>query len=122
MRSSLNVIVPTVLLLSVVPAAVAWRHGSAEKGKVTDSDFFQTITGSVLQVLSLVTFVWPTFGHPRLSMINWFWIWLLAGFSVLCALISSPLYLLLPTTWSFLVAFTGAISQSVILLQVVNKI
>jgi hypothetical protein len=122
MRSSLNFIVPIVSLLSVVPAALAWRHGGTERGTVTDSDFYQAITGSILQLLGLLTLIWPTLGHSRLSSVDWYWIWLLAGFSALCAPITVFLYLFLSTNWSFVVAFTGAVAQAIIQLQVINSI
>jgi hypothetical protein len=122
MRSSLNFIVPTVSLLSVIPAALAWGHGATEPGAPTDSDFYQAITGSTLQLLGLVTFIWPTLSHPRLSLLTWFWIWILAGFSALCALVSVLLYLFLSTTWSFVIAFAGVVAQAVVQLQVINSI
>lgn len=122
MRSNLNVIVPIVSLVSVVPAAIAWKYGIVEKVTFTDPNFYQAITGSILQVLGLVTFMWPTLGHPRLSRLNWVWIWILAGFSLLCALISPFVYWFLSTTWSFVISFVGAILQAVIQLQVVNSI
>jgi hypothetical protein len=122
MRSSLNFIVPIVSLVSVVPAALAWKYGRVETITLTDPNFYQTISGSVLQLLSLVTFIWPTLDHPRLSRLNWVWIWILAGCSVLCAVISPLIYWFFSTTWSFVVSFVGGILQAVIQLQVVNSI
>jgi hypothetical protein len=122
MRSSLNFIVPMVLLASVVPAALAWKYGIVQKVTFTDPNFYQTITGSILQLLSLVTFIWPTLHHPRLSRLNWIWIWIPAGFSVLCALICPFLYWFFSTTWSFLISFFGAILQAVIQFQIINSI
>jgi hypothetical protein len=122
MRSSLNFIVPIVSLVSVVPAALAWKYGIVENVTSTDPNFYQAVSGSILQLLSLVTFIWPTLGHPRLSRLNWVWIWILAGFSVLCALISPLLYWFFSTSWSFVISFVGAILQAVIQLQVINSI
>ncbi|EHK22177.1 uncharacterized protein TRIVIDRAFT_221460 [Trichoderma virens Gv29-8] len=123
MQSSLNFIVPVVLLLSIIPAALAWTHGTTVRGTSGDSDFYQAIAGSLLQMLGIVTFIWPTLSHPRLSLLSWFWIWIAAGFSVLCALSSVLLYLYLPsTTWSFIIAFSGAVAQAVVQLQVINSI
>lgn len=122
MRSSLNCIVPVVSLVSVIPAALAWKYGMAEKVTLSDPNFYQTISGSILQLLSLGTFIWPTLDHPRLSRLNWIWIWILAGFSALCALMSPFLYWSLSTTWSFVVSVIGAILQAVIQLQVVKSI
>jgi hypothetical protein len=89
----------------------------------TDSDFYQAIAGSALQLLGLFTFMFPILNYPRLSRMDWFWAWILAGFSALCAVASVPLYLFLPpTTWSFLIGFAGAVAQTLIQLQVVNSI
>jgi hypothetical protein len=122
MRSSLNFIVPIVSLLSVVPAALAWSHSGTERGSIVDSDFYQALNGAILQLLGLLTLVWPTLGHSRLSSIDWFWIWLLAGFGAVCAPMSVFLYLFLSTSWSFVFAFAGAVSQTIVQLQVINSI
>lgn len=122
MRSCLNFIVPTVSLLSTIPAALAWVHGTTEPGTTTDSDFFQTIVGSIMQLLGLVTFIWPTLSHPRLSGQTWFLIWILAAFSAACAVVSVPLYLYVPSTWSFAIGFAGGIAQAIVQLQVINAV
>jgi hypothetical protein len=122
MRSTLSFIVPIASLLSVVPAALAWSHGSTERGSATDSDFYQAITGAILQLLGFLTLIWPTLGHSRLSSVDWFWIWLLAGFGAICAPMSVFLYWVLSANWSFVFAFAGAISQTIIQLQVINSI
>ena len=122
MQSTLTFIVPTVSLLAIIPATLAWRHGESAPGSTYDSNFWQAISSSIMQLLSLVTFIWPTWSNPRLSQLTWFWISLLAGFSATCAIVSVPVYLVFPTTWSFVVAFSGVLAQAVVLLQVVNAI
>jgi uncharacterized membrane protein len=123
MRSSLSVIVPTVSFLSVIPAVLAWIHSAnGSPGAHADSAFYQTITSSVLQLLSILTFVWPTMRESRLSRTNRYWIRVLAGISAVCAILSVPLYLYLPTIWSFVLAFVGAIAQAIVQLQVINSI
>ncbi|KAF2630117.1 hypothetical protein BU25DRAFT_265852 [Macroventuria anomochaeta] len=107
MRAGLNFIVPIACLLSTMPAALAWSHGSRESGTSKDSDFFQTIAGSALQLLGLVTFIWPTLPHPRLVGQTWWFIWILAIFSAICAVLSISLYLVVPSTWSFAIGFAG---------------
>lgn len=122
-QSNLNFIVPAVLLLSIIPAALAWTHGKEEQGSSNDSDFYQAIAESILQILSIAIFIWLTLSHPRLSLFSWFWIWLAAGFSILCALLSIIFYVYLPSTsWSFTIAFAGAVAQVIVQLQVVNSI
>lgn len=122
MRAGLNFIVPITCLLSMIPAALAWSHGSRQPGNSTDADFFQSIAGSLLQLLGLLTFIWPTLSHPRLVGHSWWYTWILAVSSAICAVLCIPLYLVVPSTWSFAVGFTGAIAQAVVQLQVINAV
>lgn len=122
MQSTLNFIVPTISLLSVIPAAMAWSHGNSAPDSAIDSSFWQAVSSSILQPLSIITFVWPTLNNPRLSQLTWIWIWMLAGFSTICAIISVPVHLVVPTTWSFVISFAGVLEQAVVQLQVVNAI
>jgi hypothetical protein len=122
MRSTLTFVVPIVSLLSFIPAAIAWKHGDTAVGTAHDSDFWQTVSSSILQLLSLITFIWPTLKDPGLSQLTWVWIWMLAGFSAICAIISVPVYLVEPTILSFVISFAGNLAQAVVQLQVVNAI
>jgi hypothetical protein len=122
LRSTLTFIVPTLALCSVIPAVVAWNHGDLAIGTTHDSDFWQTVSSSILQLLSLITFIWPTLKDPGLSQLTWVWIWMLAGFSAICAIISVPVYLVEPTILSFVISFAGNLAQAVVQLQVVNAI
>jgi hypothetical protein len=122
MRSTLTFVVPIVSLLSFIPAAIAWKHGDTAVGTAHDSDFWQTVSSSILQLLSLITFIWPTLKDPGLSQLTWVWIWILAGFSAICAIISVPVYLVEPTILSFVISFAGSLAQAVVQLQVVNAI
>lgn len=122
MHSTLTFLVPTVSLLSVIPAALAWKYGESGRGAFTDSNFWQTLSGSVMQMLGLVTFIWPTVYNPRLLQLTWFWIWLLATLSAMCAILSIPLYLAVPTIWSFAVSFSGVLAQAIVQLQVLGAL
>jgi hypothetical protein len=75
-----------------------------------------------MQLLGLLTFIWPTLSHPRLSTLTWFWIWVLAAFSAMCAILSIPLFLVVSSTWSFIVGFAGSLAQAIVQLQVINSI
>ncbi|KAH7084318.1 hypothetical protein FB567DRAFT_79424 [Paraphoma chrysanthemicola] len=119
-RSTLTFIVPTIMLISVIPAAVAWRRDDSVTGTTGDSNFWQAVSSSTLQLLSLITFIWPAMKDPRLSQITWVWIWVLAGFSATCTIAHVPVYLVAPTIWSFVISFVGALAQSIVQLQVVN--
>ena len=122
MRVTLTFIVPVVSLLATVPAFIAWIYRESAPGSTHDSNFWQAISSSIMQLLSLVTFMWPRLSNPRLSQLTWFWIWLLAGFSATCAIVSVPVYLVYPTIWSFVVAFAGVLAQAVVLLQFVSAV
>jgi hypothetical protein len=122
MRSSLIVIVPAVSLLAAIPAGLAWTYGSNKPGTTANPDFYQAIAGAVMQLLGLLTFVWPTLSHPRLSSMAWVWIWILAAISTLCAILSIPLFLVVSSTWSFVVAFAGVLAQAIVQMQVINSI
>ncbi|KAF1831483.1 hypothetical protein BDW02DRAFT_571940 [Decorospora gaudefroyi] len=122
MRSTLTFIVPAISLLSTIPAAVAWKHDDATLDSSRDSNFWQAISASTMQLLGLITFIWPTLYNDRLSQFTWIWIWVLAAISALCAIFSVPLYLLCPTIWSFVVSFIGVVVQAVVQLQVVNAL
>jgi hypothetical protein len=121
MRLILNFIVPIASLLSTIPAALAWRHGGVERGTTMNSDFYQAIADMMRQFLSLIT-LWPSLSDPQLSIKSRFLIWTLAVFSGLSSLLSVPLYLMLSTTWSFIVAFIGGVAQAILQLQVINLI
>jgi len=122
MHSSLLVIVPAVSLLSVIPAAFAWTHGSNHPGITADPDFYQAVAGAMMQLLGLLTFIWPTLSHPRLCAMAWIWIWVLAAFSAMCAILSIPLFLAVSNKRSFGVAFAGVLAQAIVQLQVINSI
>lgn len=122
MQSSLVAIVPVVCVLSAVPAALAWKNGSNMRGATTDADFYQAIAGAMMQLLGLVTFVWPTLSHPRLCSMAWFWIWILAAFSALCAILSIPLFLTVSSTCCFVVGFIGVLAQAIVQLQVITSV
>ncbi|KAH6616471.1 hypothetical protein C7974DRAFT_45399 [Boeremia exigua] len=122
MRSTLTVIVPIMSLLSIFPAVVAWMHGETALGNTHDSNFWQAISNSIMHLLGLLTFVWPTWKHTRLSQLTWSWIWILAGFSAICSVGSIPLYLKVSPTWSFSVSFAAVLAQAVVQLRVINVI
>lgn len=122
MRAWLNFIVPIWCIVSIVPVALAWSKGDSDHGTAADSDFFQTVAGSLMQLLGLITFIWPTLSHPRLVGQTWWLVWILAVFSAFCAVLSSILYLFVATPWSFAVGFAGSIAQAVVQLQVINAV
>jgi hypothetical protein len=120
--SVLSFFVPTICLLSCIPIALAWTHSPREVGTIADANFYQSIAGSLVQLLSLATLLWPTLFHSTFSGRSWFWTWILAVFSGGFTILSVPLYVFLPTAWSMAVAFGGMIAQALIVLQIVHAI
>ncbi|PVH97893.1 hypothetical protein DM02DRAFT_616196 [Periconia macrospinosa] len=118
-RSALAFIVPTIMLSSIIPAALAWGRGDTVAGSTGDSSFWQAVSNSTLQLLSLILLIWPAIKDPRLSQVTWIWIWVLAVFSATCTIAYVPVYLVAPAIWSFSISFTGMLAQSVVQLQFV---
>jgi hypothetical protein len=121
-RSALSFFVPTVCLLSCIPMGLAWTHSPWQVGTVDDANFYQLLAGSLIQLLSLATLLWPTLFHSRFSEHTWLWVWALAVFSGACTIMSIPLFVFLPVAWSMVVAFSGMIAQALIALQIVQTI
>lgn len=115
-------LIPTVFLVAVIPAAIAWRLDQLSPGSTRDSNFWQTFASSLLQLLSLVTFLWPVQKNSHMPSLTRVWIWILAGFSATCAIVGVPMYLVGATIWSFIISFAGSLGQAVMQLQVINAI
>ncbi|PVH70943.1 hypothetical protein DL98DRAFT_617245, partial [Cadophora sp. DSE1049] len=120
--STLSFFVPVILLLSCIPIALAWTHSPHEVGRNDDANFYQLIAGSLVQVLSLATLLYPTLFHSTFAGQSWLWTWTLAVISVACTFLSVLLYVFLPITWSMGLAFGGMVAQSLIVLQIVHAI
>ena len=120
--SILSFFVPTICLLSCIPIALAWTHSPRQVGTTADANFYQSIAGSLIQLLSLATLLWPTLFHSTFSGRSWFWTWILAVFSGVCTILSVPLYVFLPNAWSMAISFGGMIAQALIVLQIVHAI
>lgn len=122
MNATLSFLVPTISLLSCIPAALAWSHALPKVGTVRDADFYQLVSTSAMQVLGIITLVWPTLYHARLARLSWIWTWILAIVSTGCTLAALSLYALLPTSWSALFSFGGSVAQALVTLQLVYSI
>ena len=122
MISTLSFFVPAILLLSCIPIALAWTRSPREVGASDDANFYQLIAGSLIQLLSLATLLYPTLFHFKFQGHSWLWTWILAAFSVACTILSVLLYVFLPVAWSMVVAFGGMTAQALITLQIVHAI
>ena len=122
-QTTLTFLVPAISLLSCIPAALSFVSATNEIGTARDADFFQLISSSAMAVLGLLTMTIPTFSRKtKLGKMAWFWTWILAGFSGVCAIVSIPLYLAIPTQWSAAVAFSGSVAQGLVTLQLMYAI
>ena len=119
---TLSFIVPVVSILAFIPAALAWAHSSHEVGTIDDADFYQLVSASAIQLLSILTLMEPTLSNVQLKVQAWFWTRILAGASTTCALTAIPLYLLVPTEWSAAVSFGGGVAQALVTLQLMFAI
>jgi hypothetical protein len=118
-NSMLAFIVPVLSLISSIPAYLAYTHSAHQVGSASDADFYQLISGSSVQLLSILVLVIPTFSNARLVPMAWFWTWVLAGASTLCAIVAIPLYLYVHTEWSAMVSFIGSVVQGFVTLQLI---
>ena len=114
--------VPATCMLACIPVGFAWVRSNRQSGRVDDPDFSQLIAASIIQLLSLVTLVYPTVFSARLARLPGLLTWILITVSASCTISSVPLYLLSTTAWSMVIAFTGTIAQALILMQIVQGI
>ena len=122
MFPTLAFLVPIVSVFSCVPAALVWYHSPHQVGALQDADFYQMLTNTTMQLRSVVTVVVPTLYNNRLIKQAWFCTWILAACSTFCAIVAVPLYLVVPTEWSFTVSFAGSVAQAFVTLQLVFAI
>lgn len=103
----LSFFVPVSCLVSCIPMGFAWTRSDVQSGRVGDPNFYQLIAGSILQLLSLAALVCSTVFHAKLARLSWLLTWILVAISASCTLSNIPLYLLSPTAWSMIIAFSG---------------
>lgn len=87
-----------------------------------DANFYQLLSSNVLQVFSIVTLLWPTKFHPKLSKMAWLWSWVLAGIGVICVVLSMVIYLSASVGWSSLLSLFGEASVCVVSLMLIFRI
>ncbi|KAF2497257.1 hypothetical protein BU16DRAFT_526278 [Lophium mytilinum] len=124
LASTLLFIVPATCLLSCIPTAIAWIHtapGPAPRPTL-DPNFYQLLSSSALQLLSLLTLVWPLMFHAELARMSWVWTWVLAGTSACSTIAAVFFYVWLSMAWSWVLSFAGSVAQALVVLQVVRWI
>ncbi|KAI9799839.1 MAG: hypothetical protein M1825_004400 [Sarcosagium campestre] len=118
--ATFSFLVPTVSLLSCIPAALAWTRASSAVGTVDDAEFYQLVSASAMQILSVATLIWPTVFQARLARSSRIWTWILACVSTCFAILAMLLYNRLPPSWSSLLSFGGSVAQALVTLQLVH--
>jgi len=87
-------------LLSCIPTALAWTRSPHQPGTTSDANFYPLIANIGMQILGSLTLIIPTISNARLVGHAWFWAWVLAGTSIVCAIVAIPLCLSATTEWS----------------------
>ncbi|RFU32894.1 hypothetical protein B7463_g3449, partial [Scytalidium lignicola] len=113
----LTFLIPSMSVLAMIPAALAWSHSNQQLGTISDADLYQLISSSAMQLLSIFTLIMPTIYNTRLARQEWFWVWVLASASTICSIVAIPLYLTTATKWSAAVSFSGNVMLALITLQ-----
>ncbi|KAE8442195.1 hypothetical protein EG329_003724 [Mollisiaceae sp. DMI_Dod_QoI] len=108
--------VPTICAVSCFLAGLAWMHTPPQIGSSSDGNFYQLLSSSLVQLLGTFTLA-PTLLSKTLVGLHRILAWVLAVTSILCTVVSMPLYLYATTAWSGLLSFFGSCAQALILLQ-----
>jgi len=82
--ATLSFLVPTICLLSCIPAGLAWSHTPSTVGAYNDGNFYQLVSSSAMQLLGIGTLIWPTLFSTRLSRTSWIWSCVLTGTGIIC--------------------------------------
>jgi hypothetical protein len=104
-----------VIAICIIPMILAWRSANDSPGTTTDTDFWLLVQTSALKILGLFTAIYPI--YRKSTAHAWIWTWFFAGGGAACACAAIPLYLYIPTIWSALVSFLGAVTQAYMALQ-----
>ena len=118
----LNILILTLCFFTSIPAYLCSSSTPLSPGSSINATFYQLLSVDVLQILSVVTLLWPTVFHARLSRMAWFWTWALAGITTICAVLSVVLYLFVSVGWSGLLGFLGEASMCVVSLMLIFRV
>jgi hypothetical protein len=108
--------------LASIPTWLCFYATPVGYGSHLDANFYQLLSSNVLQVLGTVTLLWPTVFHARLSKMAWFWSWVLAGISFICAILSIIIYLVVSVRWSSIISVFGEASICVVSSMLVFRV
>ena len=113
----MTAIICAVSLGCTVPVFVAWSRFPNAHGTTQDADFWMLLQSSVMQLLNLLTIVYPASQKSLMHWRPWFWAWMYAMTSCLCLLAATALYVLVPVKWSAVLSFGGSVAQALLILQ-----
>lgn len=119
-RSTFALLVPTISILSAIPAI--WALTQAEKkksGNVPDPEFFQVLSSGLIQLLGIGTAFYPILNDFRPDRAARIQAWTLATLSVCLTVAAVPLYPLVSAPWSGMSLFAGTFVQSFLQLQLI---
>lgn len=102
-------------MIAFVPLVLAWRASTNIPGTTEDADFYLLLQTAIMQLLGIFTALYPSTKGRNITA--WIWAQAFAIGGALCTVGSVPMYLYLPTMWSALASFFGAVAQVVTTLQ-----
>ncbi|KAG7007509.1 hypothetical protein G7Y79_00009g026180 [Physcia stellaris] len=112
----LQALLGALLLACIYPLYRALKSSSPTPGSHLDADFWQLILNVILQLAGFLTLLLPIYRETIAK--EWVGTWILSILGILSALVTVPLYLLAPISWSTFFSWLGASSQLLVVLQV----
>lgn len=112
----LQALLGALLLACIYPLYRALKSSSPTPGSPLDADFWQLILNVILQFAGFLTLLLPIYRETIAK--EWVGTWILSILGILSTLVTVPLYLLAPISWSTFFSWLGASSQLLVVLQV----
>lgn len=103
-------------LACIYPLYRSMKSSSPTPGSSLDADFWQQILNVILQFAGFFTLLLPIYRETIAK--EWVGTWILSILGLFSALVTVPLYLLAPISWSTFFSWLGASSQLLVVLQV----
>ncbi|KAI1098906.1 hypothetical protein F4804DRAFT_102270 [Jackrogersella minutella] len=114
---NLLVLVSICTLISFIPLGMAWTKAANIPGSTEDAGFYIQIQNVIYQCVGLIITVYTVRQRSEENCVAWIRALWLAGVGILCALVSIPMYLYIPTMWSVLALFGASTAQLSVLLE-----
>lgn len=104
------------LLACIYPLYEALKSSSPIPGSTSDADFWQHIISAVIQLAGFLTLLLPIYRETAAK--EWIGTWILIFIGVVSGLLTIPLYLFTPTSWSTFFSWLASAAQLLVVLQV----